>query len=207
MNLVAKLLITYITFTSKVFIYAASPALLDLDEINLVQYDVKIGDQPIVIGKDPAPPPTEDVIFMPMTNKRGQKYHCLVPKPKDDEENVDEQKSDGIEAKPQVELTGLEKAKKLLEPMESQPCLLKTKDWWTYEFCYRKQVRQFHMEDNRPSGPIMILGLYDHDEELEEETDSTVKFKRHHSQIYRNGSQCDLTGSARQTEVRVRIMR
>ena len=30
---------------------------LDVDEMNLVQYDVKIGDQPIVLNdKDPQPP-------------------------------------------------------------------------------------------------------------------------------------------------------
>ena len=200
MNLVWKLLFLSITFASKS--YGTSQVLLDLDEINLVQYDVKIGDQPIVIpDQDQEPPPVQDdVMVLPMTNKKGQKYHCLLPILKDTEvdalEKVEDQENP-------VELTSLERAKKLLEPMESQPCLLKTKDWWTYEFCYGKQVRQFHMEEgNRPIEPIMILGLYDHDEELEEETASTVKFKRHHSQIYKNGSQCDLTGSPRQTEVR-----
>lgn len=199
MILVWKLLFLSITIAAKCS--ANNPVLLDLEEINLVQYDVKIGDQPIVISdQNEAPPVQDDVMFLPMTNKKGQKYHCLLPKPKDDEDALEKVEDT---AENPVELTSLEKAKKLLEPMESQPCLLKTKDWWTYEFCYGKQVRQFHMEEgNRPTEPIMILGLYDHDEELEEETASTVKFKRHHSQIYKNGSQCDLTGSPRQTEVR-----
>ena len=200
MNLVLKLLFLSITFASDS--YGTNPVLLDLEEINLVQYDVKIGDQPIVIPDQDEPPPVQDdVMVLPMTNKKGQKYHCLLPILKDAEVDALE-KLEGNEENP-VELTSLEKAKKLLGPMESQPCLLKTKDWWTYEFCYGKHVRQFHMEEgNRPTEPIMILGLYDHDEELEEETASTVKFKRHHSQIYKNGSQCDLTGSPRQTEVR-----
>ena len=36
--------------------------------------------------------------------------------------------------------------KKLLDPMEDENCLLKTKDWWTYEFCYGSEIRQYHME-------------------------------------------------------------
>ena len=35
----------------------SQPVFLDVDEMNLVQYDVKIGDQPIVLNdKDPQPP-------------------------------------------------------------------------------------------------------------------------------------------------------
>ena len=135
MNLVLKLLFLSITFASDS--YGTNPVLLDLEEINLVQYDVKIGDQPIVIPDQDEPPPVQnDVMVLPMTNKKGQKYHCLLPILKDAEVDALE-KLEGNEENP-VELTSLEKAKKLLGPMESQPCLLKTKDWWTYEFCYGK---------------------------------------------------------------------
>uniref|UniRef100_A0A8C7CJF3 Endoplasmic reticulum lectin n=1 Tax=Oncorhynchus kisutch TaxID=8019 RepID=A0A8C7CJF3_ONCKI len=30
----------------------------------------------------------------------------------------------------------------LLKPMHTAPCLVKTKDWWTYEFCYGQHIRQ-----------------------------------------------------------------
>ena len=84
---------------------------------------------------------------MPMVNKYGQKYHCLVPKP-EEPKNLNENTENEINEKKEeiVALTGVSKARKLLEPMTSQPCLLKTKDWWTYEFCYGRTVRQFHME-------------------------------------------------------------
>ena len=36
--------------------------------------------------------------------------------------------------------------KELLDPMENENCLMKTKDWWTYEFCYGNEIRQYHME-------------------------------------------------------------
>ena len=63
------------------------------------------------------------------------------------------------------------------------------------------------MVDGKPSGNIMILGFYDHDKEFEDEEskgdDPPLPRLRHHTQIYLNGSQCDLTGGLRHTEVRV----
>ena len=32
--------------------------------------------------------------------------------------------------------------------MEGKPCLIKTKDWWSYELCYGSEIRQYHMEGN-----------------------------------------------------------
>lgn len=180
---------------------------LDLEEINSVQYDVKIGDQPIVLGvkeKEEDNPEAldkdDDFVIMPMTNKYGQKYHCLVPKIK--EEKEEDAVKEATETNDAIEQNNLEKAKQVLEPMRTQSCLLRTKDWWTYEFCYGKQIRQYHMEDSRPTGQIMILGLYDHDEDLEPDDPDKKLHRRYHSQIYTNGSQCDLTGNARKTEVR-----
>ena len=99
----------------------------------------------------------DDVIFMPMVNKYGQKYHCLLPKQEEIKElnakdDANENELEGAKEEV-VELTGVSKARKLLEPM-SQNCLFKTKDWWTYEFCYGRTVKQFHME-----GTVFILSL------------------------------------------------
>jgi len=69
----------------------------------------------------------------------------------------------------------------------------------TFRFC----------ADGKPSGPVMVLGFYDHDENLDDEDllgksgDNMPKLRRHHAQIYTNGSKCDLTGQLRRTEVRV----
>lgn len=30
--------------------------------------------------------------------------------------------------------------------MADEPCLVKTKDWWSYEVCYKKIAKQYHME-------------------------------------------------------------
>lgn len=99
-------------------------------------------------------------MIIPMTNKKGQKYHCSVPKHEDKEDKKESESEDEVDAnglageqsgQEKVEITGLAKARKLLEPMSSQPCLLRTKDWWTYEFCYGRTVKQFHMEGKHAS--------------------------------------------------------
>ncbi len=71
------------------------------------------------------------------------------------------------------------------------------------------------LSDGRAQEPVMVLGFYDHDEEWTEDESSDKETsdefgehkqkipKQHHSQLYANGSKCDLTGNLRHTEVRV----
>ena len=40
----------------------------------------------------------------------------------------------------------VEKILALLAPLKTKPCLFKTKDWWTYEFCYGRDIKQYHVE-------------------------------------------------------------
>ena len=47
----------------------------------------------------------------------------------------------------------------LLEPLTDLPCLFKTKDWWTYEFCYGRHIKQYHLENDKPVGVVMMLGV------------------------------------------------
>lgn len=93
----------------------------------------------------------------------------------------------------------------LLKPMEGAPCLIKTKDWWTYEFCYGQHIRQYHMEDSEIKGEILFLGFYSSEFDWNNETAKASKqhrLKRYHSQTYVNGSTCDLSRAPRETEVR-----
>ncbi|XP_063808386.1 protein OS-9 isoform X2 [Pseudophryne corroboree] len=93
----------------------------------------------------------------------------------------------------------------LLKPMEAAPCLTKTKDWWTYEFCYGKHIQQYHIEETEVKGDILYLGYYQSEFDWDNETAKASKhhkLKRYHSQMYVNGSKCDLNGKLRETEVR-----
>uniref|UniRef100_A0A4W5KYI4 Endoplasmic reticulum lectin n=1 Tax=Hucho hucho TaxID=62062 RepID=A0A4W5KYI4_9TELE len=88
----------------------------------------------------------------------------------------------------------------LLEPMHTAPCLVKTKDWWTYEFfCF------YLSTDTDVKGDVFFLGYYDSEFDWNNETAKASKqhrLKRYHSQSYVNGSKCDLNGSPSETEVR-----
>ncbi|MEE6509649.1 hypothetical protein FKM82_027127 [Ascaphus truei] len=93
----------------------------------------------------------------------------------------------------------------LLRPMEAAPCLVKTKDWWTYEFCYGKHLQQYHIEESELKGDVLFLGYYQSEFDWNNETAKASKhhrLKRYHSQMYVNGSKCDLNGKSRETEVR-----
>ena len=60
--------------------------------------------------------------------------------------------------------------------------------------------------EGRPSGKILVLGNYDHDQEWSETQKSSKDAKvGHHSQYYTNGTLCDLTGGYRKAEIRVSV--
>ncbi|XP_061641419.1 protein OS-9 isoform X4 [Phyllopteryx taeniolatus] len=93
----------------------------------------------------------------------------------------------------------------LLSPMREPPCLVLTKDWWTYEFCHGQHIRQYHLEDSEIKGDILFLGYYESEFDWRNETAKASKqhrLKRFHSQMYVNGSKCDINGNHREAEVR-----
>ncbi|NWW88818.1 OS9 protein, partial [Rhynochetos jubatus] len=162
----------------------------------------------------------EDVVTV--VSKFGQRYECRLPPVA-----VRRQPDPREEA----QLCNGSGVAELLRPMGAAPCLIKvgpggwgrtlgspcsipsdplprfaqTKDWWTYEFCYGKHIQQYHMEESGIKGDILFLGYYQSAFNWDNETAKASKqhrLKRYHSQSYVNGSQCDLTGRAREAEVR-----
>ncbi|XP_008947504.1 PREDICTED: protein OS-9, partial [Merops nubicus] len=107
---------------------------------------------------------------------------------------------DGPDPEEEAQLYNGSGVAELLRPMGSAPCLVKTKDWWTYEFCYGKHIQQYHVEESEIKGDILFLGYYQSAFDWDDETAKASKqhrLKRYHSQSYVNGSRCDLTGRAR----------
>nr|XP_031363093.1 protein OS-9 [Lonchura striata domestica] len=90
-------------------------------------------------------------------------------------------------------------------PASPPPPPPQTKDWWTYEFCYGRHIQQYHLEESEIKGDVLVLGYYQAAFDWDDETAKASKqhqLRRYHSQSYVNGSRCDLTGRAREAEVR-----
>jgi len=132
-----------------------------------------------------------------LSSKYGQLYQCSMP---DDLPRMD--------VKEDSEDVSSESVVKLLSPMKDGPCLFYTKGWWSYEFCYGREVKQYHFENGAIRGETISLGKFESDynweatEEWEASSKSPSKMRKHHSQYYVDGSTCDLTGEPRKTEVR-----
>ncbi|KAK3575119.1 hypothetical protein QTP86_020820 [Hemibagrus guttatus] len=155
-----------------------------------MKYGIQILPDPVIRGQ------MEDVMLV--SNKYKQLYECRLPAQavkfhQDPTPETDPQGYSG----PAVP--------ELLKPMHSAPCLTKTKDWWTYEFCYGQHIRQYHLEDSEIKGDVLFLGYFESEFDWTNETAKATKqhkLKRYHSQSYVNGSKCDLNGNPRESEVR-----
>ncbi|XP_026205777.1 protein OS-9 isoform X2 [Anabas testudineus] len=168
------------------------PAFLNLEELNEMKYGIQILPDPVILGQTK----TEEVMMV--SSKYKQLYECRLPALalRFHQDPASEPDAEGY--------TGPE-IPELLSPMHNAPCLVKTKDWWTYEFCHGQYIRQYHLEDTEIKGDILFLGYYESDFDWTNETAKASKqhrLKRYHSQTYVNGSKCDLNGNPRETEVR-----
>lgn len=167
-------------------------AFLNLEELNEMKYGIQILPDPVILGQTK----TEEVMMV--SNKYKQLYECRLPAlaVRFHQDVASEPESSGY--------TGPD-IPDLLRPMHNNQCLVKTKDWWTYEFCHRQHIRQYHLEDTEIKGDILFLGYYESEFDWSNETAKASKqhrLKRYHSQSYINGSKCDLNGNPRETEVR-----
>ncbi|XP_042359766.1 protein OS-9 isoform X2 [Plectropomus leopardus] len=168
------------------------PAFLNLEELNEMKYGIQILPDPVMLGQTK----TEEVMMV--SSKYKQLYECRLPAQavRFHQDPASEPDSQGY--------TGPD-IPDLLSPMHNAQCLVKTKDWWTYEFCHGQHIRQYHMEDTEIKGDILFLGYYESEFDWSNETAKASKqhrLKRYHSQTYVNGSKCDLNGNPRETEVR-----
>jgi hypothetical protein len=86
-------------------------------------------------------------------------------------------------------------------------CMINAIDWWSYEWCHRKEVKQFHLDVDHKAkkhfrNPEWSLGTYVYSDyysaEFDEETVEEVV------DYYEDGQMCDETGEGRKTEVHIR---
>jgi len=165
---------------------AAGESFLDLDEVENVQYSVSILDTPMSLTQLRNRVDVDENAVT-MVNKFGQKYSCELPAQDiQNTEGARDEKNDIVDD-----------IQTLLSPLyETSACLLRTKDWWTYEVCFGRKISQYHMENDKPTGAIINLGSYNSERKNENHKLS------YHPEWYTNGSRCDLTGSGRETELK-----
>lgn len=122
---------------------------LDAEELEKLHYAIQIDGNPVKIGDASLESPGRVV---PIVNKFGQKYHCTLPLPESrnkvkalaEENGQDVDATEPGEQEPPIGTK--ERIQRLLEPLKKGNCLLRTKDWWTYEICVGRSIKQYHLE-------------------------------------------------------------
>ncbi|XP_055347054.1 protein OS-9-like [Paramacrobiotus metropolitanus] len=155
----------------------------------------------IVISKKRVEPQNEAIeeaagSYVTMLNRKGRPFRCSIPSIP---ARVDEK--DKL-----INLT-TSHIEEILIPVESnRQCIqLVTSGWWHYEFCYGKNIVQFHRENGVKVPPIIELGKYSHSQDWSGVSKDALKKKpqdRYHMQYFVNGTECDLTNQRRETRVK-----
>ncbi|XP_046357552.2 protein OS-9-like [Haliotis rufescens] len=175
-----------------VLFLAQSKSFLDFEELKSTHYGIDIVNEPVKMGQE------VPGSVVQLSSKFGQAYQCSFPNQVEQEKQKEEEEKLALE-------TGI---LQLLKPFSTQGCLFKTKDWWSYEFCYGKYIRQMHIEDGNVKGEVIYLGHYESDFDWDNDTlkDQRLRSRtihsKYHSQNYTNGTKCDLTEAGRRAEVR-----
>ncbi|KAK9098534.1 hypothetical protein Syun_025579 [Stephania yunnanensis] len=160
----------------------------------------------------PYHPVDDDQESLTISHKNGQKFLCYLPR-------VEKAKAGKSISQKNIStmIIEMDRRVKLKTPDEllevlKEECLYRQEGWWSYEFCYHKQLRQFHVEDDKAVQEF-VLGVYDaeataafnqnhSDVSILKDPRSKDASQRYHAHQYTNGTICDLTGQPRATEVR-----
>lgn len=93
-----------------------------------------------------------------------------------------------------------EEERALLAPLEST-CLPLSQGYWTFEFCHRREVRQYH-RDGTKLDPNWSLGSFDERGRVERAIPPATLGRHYYtSHFFVDGQRCDETRRGRSTEV------
>lgn len=125
--------------------------------------------------------------------RNNYRYLCTLPSP----ETNSVQPNSFPES---VEPFSVAKIASLLQPL-TESCLYINKGWWSYEFCYLRQIRQYHKA--QAEGEVnedLLVGIYDPvaSDDLNQKENS-----RFFLQKYSDGDSCDLNNLPREATVQI----
>lgn len=146
---------------------------------------------------------------MRMVTARGQVMRCLLPKQSRNENAKYRKKPKPTTTKEGEEDTRFADIDEILNAYNDQ-CFFRKDGWWTYEFCYNRHIVQKHLipPDQDPVQDEeeieIVLGVFDRDSDLIRRKNSTLVSMSDSAftQLYANGTECDLTGVQRQVIIK-----
>ena len=104
-------------------IFHSSASSFNLDEFSLAQYSIRMSSEPVLDSNVSQ----EQNSVTSMMNAKGQRYTCFIPV-----DHLHEFSKDPTEDVTEPDIV------ELLTPLETGPCIVAIKDWWTYEVCYKR---------------------------------------------------------------------
>lgn len=147
-----------------------------------------------------------------------QRLLCQIPRVTTNDQNTTNNENSKVEEQKEL-ARATDRGIELLREMEGQ-CMYYFSGWWSYSFCYQKQVKQFHalpagrgiphyppIEDTTTHSFVLgrFIGNKDKKPAKSARTDMaelhTKGGSRYLVQHLRGGTKCDLTGRERKVEV------
>lgn len=176
----------------------------NFDELQHVLYNVNIERHPVVVSskQEHEASFTGDYEELTLVSRFGQPFQCTVPSANYFVKRAVNQSAVDSDLTSEEDTT----VREAIDGFQTLPCLLLTQDWWTYELCYRKSIKQFHLTGGKVDGETTFLGHFERDmnwTEVKRERKLKKGVQQFYAHIYSGGSVCDLTGRPRSAEVRV----
>ncbi|TMW63402.1 hypothetical protein Poli38472_002343 [Pythium oligandrum] len=111
---------------------------------------------------------------------------------------------EAVSAKSQEELKAasaeeMAKKKELVRRELEGKCVTASAGWWTYEVCYKKEVRQYHEEQDGTRPSDWSMGVYVGDDRKPGDTMSPMSSEI--AQYFTGGQHCDENGELRSSKV------
>eukprot|EP00088_Acartia_fossae_P000876 TRINITY_DN10336_c0_g1_i4.p1 TRINITY_DN10336_c0_g1~~TRINITY_DN10336_c0_g1_i4.p1 ORF type:complete len:548 (-),score=123.65 TRINITY_DN10336_c0_g1_i4:498-2024(-) len=94
--------------------------------------------------------------------------------------------------------------------LKGEHCLVGGSGWWKYEFCYGKKVDQFHVNEQTGAKTLINLGTFNKMKHLkwisehQSKKPKPLDKRKFVSHFYSDGDICDITGTPRHVEVKLK---
>ena len=197
---------------------------LDLEDAFIVALNNVHKDEPLLTSEQ-LKKKTKGKELEFITDHEGQTYACVLPsssssskrrKKKEEEGEEDEEEKEVNQNEEETENeedTKPPSITSLLQPL-TDACFYRFEGWWTYEFCFKKHVRQYHVESNAKISVDYSLGKFNEaltnktrDDEneteiMKREASVGIPATAFHVHHFTGGTECDIGSlETRKTEV------